>query len=75
MRHPSRVAHFVIDVDDLDKGVAFWPAALDAKEEPLSEASSQVYRKLRLPDSEVRSCPSGPPTPRRTRSGCTSIWS
>ena len=27
---------------------------LDAKEEPLSEASSQVYRRLRLPDSEVR---------------------
>ena len=54
MNHRSRLAHFVIDVDDLDQGVAFWSAALDAKEEPLSEASSQVYRRLRLPDSEVR---------------------
>jgi hypothetical protein len=31
MCHRSRVAHFVIDVDDLDQGVAFWSAALDAK--------------------------------------------
>ena len=54
MTHRSRLAHFVIDVDDLDHGVAFWSAALDAKEEPLSEASSRVYRKLRLPDSDVR---------------------
>ena len=52
MTHRSRLAHFVIDVDDLDQGVAFWSAALDAKEETLSEASSQVYRRLRLPDSE-----------------------
>lgn len=54
MSHRSRVAQFVIDVDDLDQGVVFWSAALDAKEEPLSEASSGVYRKLRLPDSNVR---------------------
>ncbi len=33
MIHRSRVAHFVIDVDDLGQGVAFWSAALDAKEE------------------------------------------
>ena len=54
MTHRSRLAHFVIDVDDLDAGVTFWAAALDAKEEPLSETSSQVYRRLRLPDSETR---------------------
>jgi predicted enzyme related to lactoylglutathione lyase len=54
MSHRSRLAHFVIDVDDLDQGVAFWSAALDAKEELLSEASSPVYRRLRLPDSEIR---------------------
>lgn len=54
MTHRSRLAHFVIDVDDLDAGVTFWAAALDAKEEPLSETSSQVYRRLRLPDSEIR---------------------
>ena len=54
MTHRSRLAHFVIDVDDLDQGIQFWSAALDAKEEPLSEASRGVYRRLRLPDSEVR---------------------
>ena len=52
--HRSRLAFFVIDVDDLDAGVTFWAAALDAKEEPLSKASSKVYRRLRLPASEVR---------------------
>ena len=35
MTHRSRLCHFVIDVDDLDAGVAFWSAALDANEEPL----------------------------------------
>jgi predicted enzyme related to lactoylglutathione lyase len=52
--HRSRVCHFVIDVDDLDQGVAFWSAALDATEEPLSENSRHVYRRLRLPDAEIR---------------------
>ena len=52
--HRSRLCHFVIDVDDLDAGVAFWTAVLDAEEEPLSDASSRVYRRLRLPDSSVR---------------------
>jgi predicted enzyme related to lactoylglutathione lyase len=52
--HVSRVAHFVIDVSDLDKGVAFWTAALDATEEPINPESSEVYRRLRLPDSEIR---------------------
>jgi hypothetical protein len=33
--------------------VTFWAAALDAKEEPLSEASSKVYRRLRLPDPDL----------------------
>ena len=54
MTHRSRLCHFVIDVDDLDQGLAFWSAALDAKEEPLSEASYRVYRRLRLPDSDIR---------------------
>ena len=54
MTHRSRLCHFVIDVDDLDRGVAFWSAALDATEEPLSPASNQIYRRLRLPDSEIR---------------------
>jgi predicted enzyme related to lactoylglutathione lyase len=52
--HKSRVAHFVIDVGDLDQGAAFWSAALEATEEPINTASSEVYRRLRLPDSEIR---------------------
>lgn len=52
--HVSRVAHFVIDVGDLDQGVIFWSAALEAAEEPINPASSRVYRRLRLPDSEIR---------------------
>jgi len=52
--HRSRVAHFVIDVSDLDQGVKFWSAALAATEEPLPEQSSGIYRHLRLPDSEIR---------------------
>ena len=43
---------FVIDVDDPDRGVGFWSAALDATEEPLSERSRPIYRLLRLPDAE-----------------------
>jgi hypothetical protein len=35
--HRSRLCHFVVDVDDLDKGVAFWSAALSAEEEPVSQ--------------------------------------
>ncbi|HEY4789759.1 MAG TPA: VOC family protein [Actinomycetes bacterium] len=52
--HRSRVLQFVIDVDDLDRGVAFWSAALDATEEQLSEQSRPIYRLLRLPDAEIR---------------------
>jgi predicted enzyme related to lactoylglutathione lyase len=52
--HRSRVCHFVIDYDDLDRAVAFWSAALDATEEPLSEQSRHIYRELRLPDAEIR---------------------
>jgi predicted enzyme related to lactoylglutathione lyase len=52
--HRSRVCHFVIDVDDLDQGVRFWSAALGATEEPISQGSRHVYRKLRLPDDNIR---------------------
>jgi predicted enzyme related to lactoylglutathione lyase len=54
MTHRSRVVHFVIDVDDLERGVQFWSAALGATDEPLPEQSNQVYRHLRLPDSDIR---------------------
>lgn len=52
--HHSRLAHFVIDVDDLDRGTSFWSTALDAVEEPVNPASRHVYRRLRLPDTDVR---------------------
>jgi predicted enzyme related to lactoylglutathione lyase len=54
MHHRSRLCQFVIDVSDLDQGVSFWSAALDAAEEPLPDISSPIYRQLRLPDSEIR---------------------
>ncbi len=52
--HRSRVCQFVIDVSDLDQGVAFWTAALDGAEEETSETSREIYRRIRLPDSEIR---------------------
>lgn len=52
--HRSRLCHFVIDVPDLDQGVSFWSAALNAVDEPLPEHSRHIYRQLRLPDSEIR---------------------
>ncbi|MFF0527523.1 VOC family protein [Nocardia amikacinitolerans] len=54
MSHRSRLCHIVIDVSDLDRAVVFWGRALDATEEKLNPASSRVYRRLRLPDSQVR---------------------
>ncbi len=52
--HRSRVCQFVIDVSDLDQGVAFWTAALDGVAEETSETSREIYRRIRLPDSEIR---------------------
>lgn len=52
--HRSRLCQFVIDCDDLDRAVAFWSAALDATEEPLAERSRGTYRRLRLPDADIR---------------------
>jgi catechol 2,3-dioxygenase-like lactoylglutathione lyase family enzyme len=52
--HRSRVCHFVIDVGDLDQAAAFWTAALGATEDRVSPNSSGVYRKLRLPASDIR---------------------
>lgn len=50
----SRVVQFVIDVGDLDAGVAFWSAVLDATEEQIGADSMPIYRRLKLPDSEIR---------------------
>ena len=52
--HRSRLCHFVIDVPDLEDGVAFWSEALNGTEEIVSEQSRHIYRRLRLPDSEIR---------------------
>lgn len=52
--HRSRLCHFVIDVSDLDRGVSFWSAALNAAEEPVREVSRGIYRKLRVRDCETR---------------------
>ena len=50
----SRVCHFVIDCRDLDRSATFWIAALGATEEPVNPASTHIYRKLKLPDSNIR---------------------
>jgi predicted enzyme related to lactoylglutathione lyase len=52
--HRSRIAYFTIDVDDLDAAVEFWSSVLGATWEPGSSASRHIYRKLRLPDTEIR---------------------
>jgi hypothetical protein len=44
----------VVDCGDLDRASRFWAGALDATEEAVSPGSRHVYRRLRLPDSEVR---------------------
>jgi hypothetical protein len=41
-------------VSDLDEGVSFWSRALNAVEEPLVPQSSHIYRRLRLPDADIR---------------------
>jgi predicted enzyme related to lactoylglutathione lyase len=52
--HRSRIAYFTIDVDDLDTAVTFWSAAVGAVTEPGGPTSRHIYRKLRLPDTEIR---------------------
>jgi len=36
------------------RATEFWSAALDATEEPVAEQSRAIYRRLRLPDSNIR---------------------
>jgi predicted enzyme related to lactoylglutathione lyase len=54
MSHRSRLCHIVIDVDDLDRGATFWSAVLGADEESVNPESREVYRLLRIPDSQIR---------------------
>src|SRR5580692_12275844 len=53
MTRHTRLCHFVIDVSDLDRGTAFWCAALGAVDQPLPAISSHVYRHLNLPDTDI----------------------
>jgi hypothetical protein len=52
--HRSRLCYITIDCGDLDAATVFWAAALGAVEEPIAVPSRHVYRRLRLPDSEIR---------------------
>lgn len=52
--HRSRLCHIVIDVDDLDQATLFWCNALAATEESINDNSRQIYRRLRMRDSEIR---------------------
>ncbi len=55
MNHRSRLCYFTIDCDDLDEGMKFWGAALSAtSEEDVTKPKRTIYRRLRLPDSDVR---------------------
>ena len=50
----SRLCYVVIDVNDLDEGERFWAGALSGEPEPVGEASEAIYRRLRLPHSDLR---------------------
>lgn len=54
--HKSRLCYITIDINDFDRGVAFWSQALGAEPESFSNTgnSDQVYRRLKLPDSDIR---------------------
>ncbi len=54
MNPPSRLCHFVIDCADLDRATRFWAAALRAEVETVNPKSTHVYRKLRIPGTDVR---------------------
>ena len=49
----SAVCHFVIDCVDLDRASDFWSKALGAEPVPVNPKSTEVYRKLRLPNSNI----------------------
>lgn len=53
MTHTSRLCHFVIDVPDLDQGLSFWSAALNAAEAPVAGRIRPMFRRLRLPGSGI----------------------
>lgn len=54
--HKSRLCYITIDINDFEKAVAFWSNALNAQLEPFKTTgnSDLVYRRLKLPDSNIR---------------------
>jgi len=53
--HRSRLCHFVIDVPDLEHGRrVLVGGAQRHRKKIVSEQSRHIYRRLRLPDSEIR---------------------
>ncbi len=49
----NRVCHFVIDCSDLDRATEFWTTALYANVVTVNPQSTDIYRKLRLPNSDI----------------------
>jgi hypothetical protein len=72
--HRSRACYFVINVPDLDHGTAFWAAALGATEETVPESSRPIYRRLRLPDSDIRVLLQKTSDGKHTKNACTWTW-
>ncbi len=66
--HKSRLCQLVIDVNDLDAGEAFWAGAVSGQVEPVSEASTGIYRRLKLPHTELRLLLQLVPEPKRCKS-------
>ena len=54
--HKSRLCYITIDINDFDKAVDFYSKALNAELEgfPTTGNSDTVYRRLKLPDSDIR---------------------
>jgi predicted enzyme related to lactoylglutathione lyase len=54
--HKSRLCYITIDINDFDRAVDFWSQALGAELEPFATTGNSdiVYRRLRLPDSDIR---------------------
>lgn len=52
--HRSRICQIVVDVNDLDQGTEFWSQAVGGHVEPMEDPSADVYRRIALPDTDIR---------------------
>lgn len=54
--HKSRICYITIDINSFEIGVSFWSQALGAELEGFSTTGNSdiVYRRLRVPDSDIR---------------------